>query len=173
MPQYNNDKVYDDWSGEVGRLARTLRKALTEHTEQKQDWDEYKGGLSLNRLAKVLQRHTEGTAQGGGPSKITLADDGPNGKPDDHWNGGTIELLTGPGAGETNDCTDYDEATKDYTVGTAWTVEPTSATTYRIEVDVSNLENAIKDGNKIKRVAMGQIAHTPASDLMPNLRKYT
>lgn len=71
-----------------------------------------------------------GTAQGGGASSVTLAAGAS--ALDDHYNGMTVEILSGPGAGEIKTISDYVGSSKVATVDSAWSVQPTSSSTYSV-----------------------------------------
>lgn len=71
-----------------------------------------------------------GTAQAGAPTSVTLA--AAASASDDFYNGMTVEILTGPGAGEFKTITDYVGSTRVATVNSAWTTNPTSSSTYTV-----------------------------------------
>jgi len=171
MP-YDRDKTFNDHVEEVGQLGRRLRRTLTELAEQKVDWDGFKDGRTKGEVAIDLGRHANtGTAQAGAATTVTLATGAS--AVDDFYNGMCVEILSGSGVGEEKTITDYNGSTKVATVDTAWTTNPDSASVYVVQVDIDNMESAINNGNKLKRVAFGDIAQTPSSDLMANIRKFT
>lgn len=81
-------------------------------------------------LVKGFAAHS-GTAQGGGVNTITL--DALASSVNDKYNTNHIvEILTGPGAGESSLITDYDGTSKQATVANNWRVQPTSSSTFII-----------------------------------------
>jgi hypothetical protein len=73
---------------------------------------------------------TSGTAQGGGAASIRLAQGASD--QDRFYDGLTIALTGGPGAGERRTVARYEGATRTATVAPPWTVQPTDATTYQV-----------------------------------------
>lgn len=71
-----------------------------------------------------------GTAQGGGAASITLAA-GASAETD-KYRSLKITITSGPGAGESKRITAYNGTTKLATVASAWSVQPTSSSTYSI-----------------------------------------
>ncbi len=172
MSRYDGDKTFDEWVDEVGSTGHRLRRILTDLAEQKVDWDGFKGTRSKTKVAEDLGRTAgSGTAQAGAATTITLA--AGDTQPDDYYNTMTIEIMSGTGAGEVKTIDDYVKSTKVATVDSAWGTNPDATSVYAIQIDIDNIESAINNGNKIKRVAFGDLAHTPSSDLMENLRKFT
>jgi len=171
-PKYDGDKSFDDWALEVGRLGRRLREALTDLSEQKVDWDGFVNGRTLTEVAIVLGRTSaSGTAQAGAATTIDLAPG--DTQPDDYYNDHEIRITGGTGEGQERTITDYVESTKRVTVDTAWTTNPDNTSTYAIQIDLKNVQSAVNNGNKIKRVAFGETNQASSSDLMANIRKFT
>lgn len=171
-PRYDGDKTFDDWALELGQKGRRLRDVLTDLAEQKVDWDGFVNGRTLTELAIYLGRTAgSGTAQSGAASTITL--DAADTRADDFYNDMTIRITGGTGEGQEKTVTDYVESTKVVTVDSAWTTSPDATSTYALQKDLDVMQSAINNGNKVKRVAFGEIAQTPASDLMENIRKFT
>ncbi|PKM82000.1 MAG: phage tail protein [Firmicutes bacterium HGW-Firmicutes-14] len=71
-----------------------------------------------------------GTAVDGDPSGITLADDAS--EDDDEYNGLTVEITGGTGAGQFRTITDYDGAGRAAVVDSDWETEPDDTSVYRI-----------------------------------------
>jgi len=173
MPNiYDGDKTFIDWVKEVGRDARTLRLVLTDLSERKADWDNFKGTRTLTQIAIDLGRTVgNGTSQAGAATTITLK--AADTKDDDFYNNMTIRITGGTGAGQEKTIDDYVNSTKVATVNSAWTTNPDSTSTYAIQKDIDILESAIYNGNKVKRVAFGEIAQSPSKDLFLNMRSFT
>lgn len=77
-----------------------------------------------------LQVDEEGTAQAGAASAITLR--AAASAADDAYNGQTIEIVEGPGAGEVGQITDYDGTTKVAMVSSPWVTQPDATSKYEI-----------------------------------------
>ena len=76
------------------------------------------------------------TAQGGGPSTITL--DASASGTDDEYNGYPIHILRGVGTGQLRTISDYDGTTKVATVSSAWDTEPDNTSAFSInEKDIT------------------------------------
>lgn len=71
-----------------------------------------------------------GTAQAGGASTITLASAAS--ASNDAYNGSTVTIVAGTGAGQTRIVTDYVGATRVATVDSAWTTQPDSTSRYDV-----------------------------------------
>ena len=69
-------------------------------------------------------------AQDGGASSITL--DASASALDDFYNGATLTIVSGTGAGQTRRITDYDGTTKVATVDASWGVNPDDTSAFRI-----------------------------------------
>jgi len=172
MSRYDRDKTFNEWVDEVGSSGHRLRRILTDLAEQKVDWDGFKGTRTKNKVAEDLGRTSgSGTAQAGAATTITLA--AGDTQPDDYYNTMTIEIMSGTGVGEVKIIDDYVKSTKVATVDSAWTTNPDATSVYAIQIDIDNLETAINNGNKVKRVTFGEIAQTPAKDLMVSIRMFT
>jgi len=74
-----------------------------------------------------------GTAAAGGATSITL--DGTASAVDDYYNGMTVEILSGTGAGQTKVITDYVGSTKVATVST-WSVNPDNTSVYSVKTNI-------------------------------------
>ena len=87
-----------------------------------------------------LQVDEEGAAQAGAASAITLRAAASGA--DDAYNGQTIEIVEGPGAGEVRQIADYDGTTKIATVSSPWGVQPDVTSKYEVyglQVQVAQL----------------------------------
>lgn len=73
----------------------------------------------------------EGTAQGGGPSSITLATTA-SGVDSYYANNSFVTILSGTGAGQTKTITAYNGTSKVATVDSAWSVEPFTDSVYAV-----------------------------------------
>lgn len=71
------------------------------------------------------------TAQAGTSTTITLA--AGDTQADDYYNGMLVYIVSGTGVGQERTITDYVNATKVATVGTAWTTTPDATSVYRIK----------------------------------------
>jgi len=169
---YDGDKTFVDWGREVGNKGHQLRQNLTDQAEQKTDWDGFKGTRSKTKVAVDLGRTSgAGTAQAGAATTVTLAVT--DTQPDDFYIGHTIEIMSGTGVGQTKTIDDYVASTKVATVNSAWTTNPDATSVYAIQTDIDELESAINNGYKLKRVAFGDTTQTPSKDLFLNIRKFT
>lgn len=79
--------------------------------------------------AEQISGH-DGTAQSGTSTKIRLAADASDS--DDAYNGLSVEILSGTGAGQTKTITDYDGSNHDATVDTSWSTNPDATSVYRV-----------------------------------------
>lgn len=79
---------------------------------------------------QVIQTATQGTAQGGGGATITLATSASS--EDGAYNGMTITLTAGTGAGESGVIFSYDGASRTATLQTAWTTTPDATSVYAV-----------------------------------------
>ncbi|HIC80438.1 MAG TPA: hypothetical protein EYP07_05650 [Kiloniellaceae bacterium] len=87
--------------------------------------------VNLNLVAvKRLQVNESGTAQAGAASAITLRAAASGS--DDAYNGQTIEIIEGPGAGESRQIIDYNGTTKVATVSSPWGTPPDVTSVYRV-----------------------------------------
>ena len=172
MSRYDGDKSFDEWVSEVGSNGHRLRRMLTDMAEQKVDWDGFVGSRTATEVAIALGRTMgSGTAQAGAATTVTLA--AGDTQPDDYYNTATIRITGGTGKGQEKIIDDYVESTQVATVDSAWSTNPDATSTYAIQVDINLIEKAINNGNKIKRIAFGDVAQTPANDLFSNIRKFT
>ena len=103
---------------------------------------------AANWSAGIAPAQVTGTAQAGAASTITLAagDTAATGDYVNSW----IVLTGGTGAGQTQRITANDGSSKIATVASAWSVNPNSSTTYRIEMDIllSNATAGIASGDQ-------------------------
>jgi hypothetical protein len=91
---------------------------------------EGKGKFSFTLTGHSVE---QGTAQAGAASSITL--DAQSSPSDDSYNGQKVRIVSGTGAGQENNITDYVGATKVATVGTPWTTQPDATSVYAIDND--------------------------------------
>ena len=94
----------------------------------------------------IVIRET-GTAQAGGPSNITLQ----AGASSDFniFVGAKIYIVSGTGAGQTNEISAYNGTTKVATVASAWGTQPDNTSVYRIITQQSYVANAITWGVQV------------------------
>lgn len=83
----------------------------------------------LESLRNVA-RQEAGTATSATSS--TLVDTAERSEDNDFWNGGSIEILSGTGAGQFREVTDFVQSTSTITVSPDWTTTPDSTSTYLI-----------------------------------------
>jgi hypothetical protein len=88
------------------------------------------GTTPSTNLEAMLTAMSTGTAQAGAASTITLAA-GANAN-DDFYNGATVTIYGGTGAGQTRQIQDYNGTSKVATVNRAWAVTPSTDSTYLI-----------------------------------------
>ena len=170
MAIYDGDKTFLDWASDVGGYGQRMRRVLTEMSEQKVDWDGFADGRTNTQIAIDLGRTAgSGTAQAGSASSVTLA--AGDTQPDDFYNGMTIQIMSGTGAGQEVTVTDYVESTK--VASATFSPAPDATSVYAIQKDIDVMVVAINNGNKIKRIAFGEIAQTPSKDLMVEIRRFT
>ncbi len=92
--------------------------------------------VALTDGATILYYVTElgsvrsNTAQAGGATTITL-DVGASAV-NDFYNNMAVRITAGPGAGETRYIASYVGSTKVATVGSAWSVQPTNSSTFKV-----------------------------------------
>lgn len=79
---------------------------------------------------KAVPENQLGTAQGGTATTIRLAEGASDAN--DYYNGQTVALTGGTGAGQVRKITDYDGDTRTATVDRAWDTVPDDTTTYAI-----------------------------------------
>jgi hypothetical protein len=85
-------------------------------------------GRRLRQLESTITRYE--TAQAGAAQTITL--DASASTTDDTYNGNSITLISGTGAGQTRCIVDYDQATKVATVNHAWITNPDNTSVFAI-----------------------------------------
>lgn len=85
-------------------------------------------GSPLTALSVKASALVSNTAQAGGAATITVAV--ADNQADDFYNGWTVEILSGTGAGQTRTVTDYVSASNVATVGVAWTTQPDATSVY-------------------------------------------
>lgn len=99
-----------------------------------------KGNVSFNWTARQVGKasftflgHTKekGTATAGAASTITLSASAT--QTDDLYNGQSISIIAGTGAGQTRTISDYVGATRIATVSSSWTTNPNSTSVYSID----------------------------------------
>lgn len=102
---------------------------------------------------QVQATKVSGTAAAGAATTITL--EAGDQQADDFYNGQTIRITGGTGAGDTSrTITDYDNATNVATVNSSWDTTPDATSVYFIE-GLAQLERSIISNNTIKNFAVG------------------
>ena len=98
-------------------------------------------GIPRFEAEQGLTIRETGTAQNGGPSSITLQ----AGASSDFnvFVGSKIYIISGTGAGQTNEISAYNGTTKVATVATNWGTQPDNTSVYRIITQQSYVANAI------------------------------
>ena len=100
-------------------------------------WSVNPDSTSVYKIENALTE--TGTAQAGASSSITLQNDA--NATDDYYNTATITIIGGDGDGESKVITGYVGSTFVATVGTSWSVNPSSNSTYIISNQVSSLSH--------------------------------
>ena len=94
-------------------------------------WDEAMSGhVAVGSFGQRLAALRSGTAQAGAAKTITL--DAGASATDNLYNGATIQIVGGTGAGQTNAIADYVGATKVATVAKTWATNPDATSTFVI-----------------------------------------
>jgi hypothetical protein len=88
------------------------------------------GNITLTASAASFNPGRSGTAQGGGATSIIL--DASASSTDDIYNGATITITGGTGAGQVRTISDYVGATDSALVSVAWTTVPNNTSTFTI-----------------------------------------
>ena len=102
------------------------------------------GKTTLTASASVFHNGLTGTAAAGGANTITLPAAAV--ATDDIYNGATITITGGTGAGQVRVISDYVGATKVATVSTAWATQPNNTSTFVITSVVGQYVNASPQG---------------------------
>lgn len=92
-------------------------------------WDELRSGhVTSGSYGELFRAVVSGTAQAGSASTITL--DPAAGSNDDYYKGGSVEIVSGTGGGQSRTITGYVGSTKVATVSPDWAVNPSGASSY-------------------------------------------
>ena len=83
----------------------------------------------LNSL-RVTQVQEQGTATSA--SSTTLVDTVERKESNDYWSGGTVEILSGTGIGQTREITDFVQSTATVTVNPDWATTPDTTSVYML-----------------------------------------
>ena len=84
-------------------------------------------GLERSRVTLI-----EGTSDSGAADGTTLVDAQLKAFPDDWWNGGSVEIVSGTNEGEARNVTDFARATGTVTVSVAFPAQFTTTSIYRL-----------------------------------------
>ena len=171
--KFHTDQNADEWAREIGQAWNALLEATSRINNLKLRWDLFVDSRSDAEVAIALGRTVgAGTAQTGTASSITLAasDD----QLDDYYNDLVCRITEGTSIGSEGTISDYVASTKVATVGSWSSGTPDGTSKYAIaDKFVEEADLAITEGNKIRRVMLGQMAHSPSSNLDENGRKFT
>ena len=102
------------------------------------------GNITLTAGAAVFHNGRTGTAQAGASTTITL--DAGAVATDDIYNGATITITSGTGAGQTRIISDYVGSTKVATVSTSWATTPNNTSVFSVTSQVDQYINASPQG---------------------------
>jgi hypothetical protein len=102
------------------------------------------GKITLTGSASVFHDGRTGTAQAGASTTITL-DSGASAT-DDIYNGSTVTINGGTGAGQVRVISDYVGSTKVATVSVAWATAPDNTSTFSVASQVGQYVNAVPQG---------------------------
>lgn len=102
------------------------------------------GNITLTAGAAVFHNGRTGTAQAGASTTITL--DAGAVATDDIYNGASITITSGTGAGQTRIISDYVGSTKVATVSTSWTTTPDNTSVFSVTSQVDQYINASPQG---------------------------
>jgi hypothetical protein len=102
------------------------------------------GNITLTAGAAVFHDGRTGTAQAGASTTITL--DAGAVATDDIYNGASITITSGTGAGQTRIISDYVGSTKVATVSTSWTTTPNNTSVFSVTSQVDQYINASPQG---------------------------
>jgi hypothetical protein len=116
------------------------------------------GNITLTGSASVFHDGRTGTAQAGTSTTITL--DASAVATNDIYNGSTITITGGTGAGQIRIISDYVGATKVATVSTAFTVTPDNTSTFSVASHVGQYVNVSPQGRaRIVSVTSGTVVN--------------
>jgi hypothetical protein len=116
------------------------------------------GKTTLTASVASFHNGRSNTAAAGGASTITL--DAGASADDDVYNGSTITITSGTGAGQSRIISDYVGATQVATVSVAWTVAPNNTSVFSIAAQVGQYINATPQGRaKIVEVTSSTVAN--------------
>jgi hypothetical protein len=102
------------------------------------------GNITLTAGAAVFHNGRTGTAQAGASTTITL--DAGAVATDDIYNGASITITSGTGAGQTRIISDYVGSTKVATVSTSWTTTPNNTSVFSVTSQVDQYINVSPQG---------------------------
>ena len=171
--KFHTDQTADEWAREIGQAWNALLEATSRINNLKLRWDLFVDGRTDAEVAIALGRTLgSGTAQAGTASSITLA--AGDTQLDDYYNGLVCRITEGTSIGSEGTVSDYVASTKVATVGSWSSGTPDGTSKYAIaDKLVADAALAVTEGNKLRRVMLGQVAHTPSSNLDENGRKFT
>lgn len=123
-------------------------------------WDEARGDhTSSGSFGEYMQPIRIGTAQAGGASSITL--DASASATNDLYNYALVKIISGTGAGQTRQISDYNGSSKVATVSLAWTTQPSSDSVFVLDalgVDaatVASIADGVWDESRAAHVTAG------------------
>jgi hypothetical protein len=119
--------------------------------------DKVSGNITITASGNVFHDGRTGTAQAGASTTITL--DASASATDDIYNGSTITITGGTGAGQIRVISDYVGSTKVATVSIAWSTTPDNTSTFSVSSQVGQYINAQPQG----RVRISQINSTTSA----------
>lgn len=129
----SGDWVIESLNGGIGDIQNRLPAALSGDGLMVSDMVALSGSLTAATNAAAgwagLIAAT-GTAQAGGASTITLESGSVS--DNDYLNGAVISILSGTGAGQSRQITDYVGGTLVATVDAAWVTQPDSSSVYQV-----------------------------------------
>lgn len=107
---------------------------------EKQLFDIVKSKLSIpitdedliNELDSLRDANLQVTGTATAATASTFADTVNLKEANDYWNGGTLEILSGTGAGQMRDVTDFVQSTSLLSVSPNWATTPDTTSTYRL-----------------------------------------
>lgn len=116
------------------------------------------GNITLTGSATVFHDGRTGTAQAGASTTITL--DASASATDDIYNGSTITITGGTGAGQIRVISDYVGSTKVATVSVAWATNPDNTSIFAVSSQVGQYVNAVPQGRaRIVSITSGTVAN--------------
>jgi hypothetical protein len=171
--KFHTDQTADEWAREIGLAWNALLEATSRINNLKLRWDLFINSRTDAAVAVALGRTVaSGTAQSATATTIVLA--AGDTALDDDYNGLVCYITEGTSKGSEGTITDYVASTKTATVGSWSSGTPDVTSKYAIADEfVATASLAVADGNKIRRLMLGQVAHTPSSNLDENGRKFT